>query len=129
MDWNLALNVAMFAGLLYAVPTLGRSKRKDAVIAEQKLVIESHTTRISALERDLAGVTDRANVAAEAAKECEKRAAEWQARYDEQSRYTAPVAVAHFEKVLTDHSARVGDRHEQMIAELERIAQLLANRP
>lgn len=129
MDWNLALNVAMFAGLLYAVPTLGRSKRKDTVIVEQKLVIDSHTTRIDALEADLRGVTERANRAADAAKECETRAAEWQARYEEQRKYTAPVAVAHFEEFMKEHSNRVADRHERMIAELDRIAQMISIPP
>lgn len=116
--------LAWLAVAAVSVPTL-RSKRKDGVISEQLLVIQSHETRIKALERDLGGAKERADAAAMAAREAETRAAQWQARYEEQSRYTAGPAIENFERLLKAHSEQVAERHALMIESLEGVTNSL----
>lgn len=121
-DTNVVLNLFTLAlVIVFAVPVL-KSRRKDAVIAEQKEVIDSHEQRIAALERDLAGAQQRANetMVHAAALEAQKAAAE--ARYAEQAKYTAAAAVEAFDERFRQHELAVQQRHGLMIELLQEIA-------
>lgn len=90
---NALLNVlTILVALAVAFPVI-RSKRKDAVIHEQKQVIESHKNRLDALDADLIGACERADEAEEWAHKSETNAEHWRARYQEQEKYTAPEAL------------------------------------
>lgn len=102
-DLNAFLNVVTIViALIVAFPVI-RSKRKDAVIKEQKEVIESHQQRIEACLADLDGAVSRANDAEVLAARHERDACDWRARYEEQEKYAAPEAF----KSIDRHLARI----------------------
>lgn len=112
---NLLLNILVFAAaVVVAVPWL-RSKRKDGVIRELEEVVDTKDRLIVSLRDDIKGVAQRADQLAERVTSCERAAAEWQARYEEQSKYTAREAFTHFEQIMSQHSNQVAERHAAML--------------
>lgn len=121
VDLNAVLNiVTLIAAATVAVPVL-RAKRKDAIITEQSQVIESHERRIKALEDDLLGAQKRADELAQQLVTSQTDLAAANARYEEQAKYTAGPAIEQFKEILLEHQQAVQERHQLMIAALERI--------
>jgi hypothetical protein len=81
--------VLVLIGLAAAL-AVGRSKRKDQIIGD----LEKSEAR---LEKALEGASKRADEEHERRRQCEKSIERWQARYEEQSKYTAKEA---FEAVV-----------------------------
>lgn len=121
LDMNLVLNLFTLALIAVAAVPVLRSRRKDAIIKELNDVCDVKERREKELEKDLAGAQARANQAEEAAKFSVKEAEKWQARYEEQSKYTAPEAVMQIESELAEHRQQVAERHERILTALERL--------
>lgn len=121
LDLNLVLNALMLAiAALVAVP-LVRSRRKDGTITDLEKALHAKTELGDQLERDLAGATSRANVAKEASEHLRNELAAATARYEEQAKYTAEGAVLHLEHTLAEHREQVAERHERILAALEKL--------
>lgn len=125
-DWNLLLNAAGLLALVVAALRIGNSRRYRENISDLESVAAAKDLRLTELEKDVEGVKERAASAEARAIEAEKAVAMWEARYQELSRYTAKSAVEHFELMMSEHSARVAERHARMLEHLERLESTLA---
>lgn len=125
LDINVVLNVVMLlVAALVALPLI-RSRRKDATIKDLEAELDAaHRRRDGALE-DLAGAQKRANMGEEAIKHLRTELAAAQARYEEQSKYTAKEAVTHLEQLMVEHREQVAARHELMLEQLTAMNQTL----
>lgn len=85
-DLGASLQAVTIAIGLAAALAVGRSKRKDAVIAD----LEKSEAR---LEKSLEGASRRADEEHERRRELERECATWRGKYEEQSRYTAREAL------------------------------------
>lgn len=102
------INVALLVGIVIAAVRVGAGKLKDATIKDLKERIDSLLGRVEQLDAELMQARDDAQ-------ECHAEAQKWQARYEEQSKYTARAGYEHFERMLMDHQRQVTERHEQML--------------
>lgn len=93
--------VTLAVGLAVAL-AVGRSKRKDAIIAD----LEKSEAR---LEKGLEGAAARADREHERRRELEAECATWRGKYEEQSRYTAREALEQVIKELAAIRATFGE--------------------
>lgn len=139
LDPNTFLNVVSIAGLglllwLTAKYVPVRALRaqleaKDSAIATHQQSIDSLETRVQTLEADLIGAQQRANALHEERDDARHLAAEWKARYEEQAKYTAGPAFEALTETLRQHIEAVQQRHELMIATLDRLVSQAAVPP
>lgn len=95
-----AATLVLFAGMFaLAVPFI-RSRRKDGVIGEQRLVIEGKNLLLETETERRTVAESRLEHAVERRQEAEKKAAAIEARYQEQAKYTAENALGEVKDVI-----------------------------
>lgn len=109
-DANFILNMVMLVVVVFGAPRFFKSKlaeeqlkAKDAVIATNEQTIESLHERVATVEADLKGCSERAERYHDRAKLAEEKAVAAEAKYQEQTRYTAPEAF----KEINAHLAKI----------------------
>jgi membrane protein implicated in regulation of membrane protease activity len=115
---NTYLNLFTIALVVLAAVPVARARRKDQTIKDLEEALKAKT----------ALADERADTMRQLEQGCQHlktEATEWRARYEEQAKYTAEAAVAHFEESLEGHREQVAERHRQMIASLASIAETL----
>lgn len=135
LDLNVVLNVITILGLCVGAyygskyvkvrDFSAQMAAKDATIKTQGQSIDSLGVRVGTLESDLLGVQSRANALHDERDEARAEVSAWQARYDEQAKYTAKPAFEALTNLLTEHVAAVADRHEKMLASSEKMLETL----
>lgn len=103
-DVNLILNVVMLVALAVSVPRIVQGKRKDAIIATDRQTIEALEARAKTLERERDAVERAADAEHVKRIEAEKAVEVERARYQEQSKYTAPEALADLKTIIVAQS-------------------------
>lgn len=126
MDWNLILNLSMFAILAAGAFGAGRSQRMRSTISDLTAALDAKDERLKELAEDIRLLGERASRAELRVVECEKAITGWEARYEELNRYAAKGAVERFEEMIRSHDEAVLGRHEKMIAHLARLDTVLS---
>lgn len=131
VDPNLFLNivtVALALTALYAVP-------KALTATRQKAELEAKDGTINTREQDNRALRDHVSTLAADLAECKlaARKAEsdmetWQARYEEQSKYTAPEALVTIEKLIDSGNTEAERRHTEIMASLSNIGALVGDK-
>jgi predicted RNase H-like nuclease (RuvC/YqgF family) len=89
-DFNTILNVLMLAGLVLAgavfAPRAWRAAEAKAREEEMQRTITAYKGRVEALEPHVESLTEEIQ-------DCRAEATRWEARYQEQSKYTAEAAL------------------------------------
>lgn len=139
MDLNLVVNVAtLVVGLVLAGvfgPRAFKAKQASADLAEKDRTIETHKQTITAMET-AAVVRDRecerwrtqAAEAIEKARVKSEIAAGFQARYEEQSKYTAKEALRTLEQAMVHQSNESERRHVELMEAMRSMSDLLGDR-
>jgi ABC-type transport system involved in cytochrome bd biosynthesis fused ATPase/permease subunit len=117
------LNVALNFGtilivVLVAIP-LARSKRKDATIKDLNDALEAKDKRLEESVTDVAEAKQQARQIEQAAAHCRDEATAWRSKYEEQSKYTAPEAIAAFVEMAKSTERSHERRHKEVMAALE----------
>lgn len=121
-----AIEIIGLIALVAVAFRVGSGKRKDATIADLEISLRAKLERITDLESQVQGASERADSAATQATEADKNFRELRGRYDELRRYTAQEAVTHFERMMQDHSIQVAERHALMLEHLGKIDHTLS---
>lgn len=93
----------------------GFLEEKDRVIETKQQTIDACNERVASLETDREGARAAAKHATEAARFFEQECAQWRARYEEQSKYTAKEALQTIEALIAQHAEQVALRHREMM--------------
>lgn len=121
-DANMALNLVMVVVLLFGAPRFFRASRAEAAMQEKDRTIETYEqsvtadrTRMEGLERDLTKIRERRDELEERNSKLSEVAAGFQARYEEQSRYTAKEALETLTRLLEHQEGESERRHTEML--------------
>lgn len=130
VDPNLFLNlltVALALTALYAVPRALTAGRQKAELEQKDNIIETR-------EQDNRSLRDRQHTLAEELAECkmnlrrsESAADTWQARYEEQSKYTAEQALTTIQQLIDNGNVEAERRHAEVMASLTNIGALVGD--
>lgn len=126
-DANLILNALMLFVVAFGAPRFFRAKMAEAREAEKDRSINTHEQTIRAQAEQIEQLSRQYDEARATLEECRTAAKQWEARYQEQSKYAAQEAFQHFETFMKQHSERVAERHEAMIAALRSNSELSMN--
>lgn len=131
VDPNLVLNLVTVGLALVALITIPRALRAT----RQKAELEAKDRVISTREQDNHALRDRLNTLDEELVTCrdnataaEKASAEWQARYQEQGKYTAQQALTTIERLIESGDKEADRRHGEVMAALGNISVLVGDR-
>ena len=127
LDIDTVLNIMILLVAALAAVPLMKSKAKDQTIKDLNDSLIAADRREDDLKKEVAGAQTRANAMEEACKFATKEKEKWEARYQEQSKYTAKGAVTHMEQLLVEHREQVAQRHEHMIDALDKLTEVLIN--
>lgn len=106
---NVGLNLFGILLIVLAAIPVARSRRKDQTIKDLGEALEAKTRLVDELHEAQRQLEQGCH-------HLKTEAAEWQARYEEQAKYTAEAAVAHFESVMDEHRQQVAERHGALLA-------------
>lgn len=102
--------------------------------ARQKAELESKDRVISTREQDNRALRDHQLTLTNELAECRMNARKaesdvetWKARYDEQSKYTAPEALVTIEKLIDSGNSEAERRHAEVMASLTNIGALVGD--
>lgn len=105
---NVYLNLFTILLVVGAALPVIKSRRKDATIRD----LEEAMTAKAALAEERA---EQLRQLEQGCQHLKTEGAEWKARYEEQSRYTAESAITHFEELMDEHRGQVAERHGQLL--------------
>lgn len=118
---NTALNVCgviAFMLMLWLAPRAFKAKTMEAELAEKDRTIKSRTEAMEVAE-DLAQQSkDKSAELGASLDESRHEASAWQARYDEQARYTAGPALQAITGLLERSEQEAARRHKEMLLAL-----------
>lgn len=120
-DANVLLNVITVILLIVFGPRYIRTSRLRTEIQELKDLIDTSELQKTSLKEELIGVQARADKAEVAQQHLKQENAEWKARYDEQTKYTAPVALEEIKKLLEGQQ----EFHKQVVSDNRTLLQLV----
>lgn len=134
-DANLVLNLLMLIVLMFGAPRFFKSKNAEAALAEKDITIATHEQsiasariRIEGLQADIEDLRGSYEQLRERNAEYQRIAAGFQARYEEQGKYTAKEALGALEQMLALQADENKRRHAEVMAAMESIAKLVGDR-
>jgi hypothetical protein len=117
-DFNTWLNIIALVALgLFSVPFL-RSRRKDGIIAEQKQTIDSKDALLLTRTEERDECQQRVRQIEQGAGHLKEELARMEARYDEQSHYTAQGALEAVMKLVEQGDRNQERRHKELMGAL-----------
>lgn len=125
---NVALNFAtllvIVAGLFMA-PRALRAKRLEALLAEKDKISVTHQQLAEAKEAEAQAAREKSAELGAALDEARSEAAAWQARYQEQSQYTAAPALEAIRELMEQNSVESERRHKETLLVLRSLRALI----
>lgn len=129
---NVSLNVitviGLLGGLVVAVKAF-RSKTMEGELKERDRIVQMRTQLAEAAEAARDSAAGKAAELGGLLDTARSDAAAWQARYEEQSNYTAGPALEAIEKLLSRNNEESERRHREMLLALRALRQLVPGRP
>lgn len=128
---NVALNFAslviLVAGIFLA-PRALKAKRQEAELREKDRLIEGHHRLASMKEEEADAFREKSAELGAALDEARSEASAWQARYQEQSQYTAAPALEAIRTLLEQSEKAAAHRHTEMLMVLRALRALVPGR-
>jgi hypothetical protein len=117
-DFNTWLNIVGLVALgLFSVPFL-RSRRKDGIIAEQKQTIDSKDALLLTRTEERDECQQRVRQIEQGAGHLKEELARMEARYEEQSNYTAQGALEAVMQLVEQGDRNQERRHKELMGTL-----------
>lgn len=124
---NVALNFASLAILVagaFFAPRALRAKRQEAQLLEKDTLIRGHQQLAELKEQEANSFREKAAELGAALDESRSEAAAWQARYQEQSQYTAAPALETIHDLMKHANDEAERRHKETLMVLRALRAL-----
>lgn len=115
---NVVLNFASLGVLvlgLWFAPRAFRAKAAEALLAERDTIISGHKQLLELREEEAHAAKDKSAELGGMLDEMRTTAAAWEARYAEQSKYTAQPALETIQKLLKSNNEEAERRHTELL--------------
>lgn len=121
---NLLSLVALVGGLVMA-PRAFRAKRVEGELAQMQRLIEGHKSMAELKEEEATAAREKAAELGGLLDSERTAAAGWQARYEEQSQYTAAPALEAIRRLMEDNALESERRHRETLLVLRSLRALI----
>lgn len=125
---NVALNFASLAILVagvFVAPRAFRAKRQEAQLQEKDRLIHGHQQLAALKEEEADAFREKAAELGAALDDARSEASAWQARYQEQSQYTAAPALDAIRQLMEQNSVESERRHKETLLVLRSLRALI----
>lgn len=129
---NVALNFASLAILVAGVfiaPRALRAKRQEAQLQEKNRLIDGHKQMADLKTEEADTYRTKAAELGSLLDEARSEASAWQARYQEQSQYTAAPALEAIRELMEQNSTESERRHKETLLVLRSLRALIPGQP
>lgn len=127
-DVNVVLNFVslaiLVAGLMLA-PRAFRAKKVEGELKEKDRIIDGHKQLAELKEAEAEAAKEKQAELGNMLDEARSEAAAWQARYQEQSQYTAAPALEAIRDLMVENSAESERRHKETLLVLRSLRALI----